>query len=184
MDLLALLLFNSGILLLMFLSLRRRVDRELTAERALEKVRTEVGHLVTEMNKTTERNITLIEDRVRRVGAEIDRADRSLAALTRVRETTERSVETYNELGRVRSREPAADATVSPPEIPPKSAPVPHDPVSESPPGRRSIRDSAVELHRQGVTVDEIASRLGSTIAEVELMVGLGPTYRRNGTDS
>lgn len=179
MDLLALLLFNSGILLLMFLFFRRRIDRELSADRAIEKVRTEIGQLVAEMNRTTERNITLIEDRVRRVGAEIDRADRSLSALTRVRETTERSVETYNELGRIRKPE----AKIEPQQIRPQEVPEAEVPP-ERPAERRTMRDSAVDLHSQGVPVDEIASRLGGTIAEIELMVGLGPTQRRSRTDT
>ncbi|MFP4510890.1 MAG: hypothetical protein ACLFNQ_12280 [Spirochaetaceae bacterium] len=174
MDLLALLLFNTGILLLMFLYFRRRIDRELSAERAIEKVRTEIGQLVAEMNKTTERNITLIEDRVRRAGAEIDRADRSLSALSRVRETTERSVETYNELGRIRKPETR----------PQPQDTVPTEVIADKPEKRRTMRDSAVELHSQGVPVDEIASRLGGTIAEIELMVGLGPTQRRSKTDT
>lgn len=184
MDLLALLLFNSGILLLMFLFFRRRIDRELSADRAIEKVRTEIGQLVAEMNKTTERNITLIEDRVRRVGAEIDRADRSLSALTRVRETTERSVETYNELGRIRK----PGANIEQQEARTQEAPAAEVPAAEAlperPAERRTMRDSAVDLHRQGVPVDEIASRLGGTIAEIELMVGLGPTQRRSRTDT
>ncbi|TVQ26653.1 MAG: hypothetical protein EA383_04730 [Spirochaetaceae bacterium] len=181
MDLLALLLFNSSILLLMFLYFRKRIDQELTAERAIEKVREEIGLLVAELNKTTERNITLIEDRVRRVAQEVERADRSLSALTRVRETTERTVETYNALGRrsVRSNEESSLDVGKPAEPVENKSEVTVAPEND----RRSLRDSVFELHRQGVPVDEIAARLGGTIAEIELMVGLGPTGRRSRTD-
>ncbi|HSV56036.1 MAG TPA: hypothetical protein VLH39_02880, partial [Magnetospirillaceae bacterium] len=60
-----LLALNLAGIMLIFLYVRGRVRKALELEGLLARLRGEVGRLVQDLNQTTERNITLLEDAVR-----------------------------------------------------------------------------------------------------------------------
>lgn len=208
MDLATLLVVNALTFLVLLLWLKRKVDRELSADRALEKVRKEVGDLITELNATTERNITLIEDRVKRLNELFEQTDRKIGLLRKESEKHDVSTAVYNDLierrrdsarrnasetgGEERdlagSRGPlgvgssdssgasaeygvAADSNAG------KGAGQSGDSAGSGETTDRSrgtgLRNRVRDLHRAGFAAESIAHKVGSTIGEVELIIGL-----------
>ena len=62
----------------LYLILARRIERVRNVDDAVDRIRAEVGQIVTELNQTTDRNVTLIEDRIRALRLTLADADRRI----------------------------------------------------------------------------------------------------------
>ncbi len=194
MELATLLVVNALVFLVLLVWLRRKVDRELDAERAIERVRREVADLITELNGTTERNITLIEDRVKRISDLLQKTDKRIAMLQRESEKHDIGLGVYTDLmeRRRRTARESASARESD-EDPESSEKAGHTPGQDSSTGSgddrdtrqspgdsrvqggagRSLRNRVRDLHRAGMAAEAIARKVGSSLGEVELIIGL-----------
>lgn len=217
--------------------------------RILSELRDEVDKLVAEVDAATDRDATLVEDRIRSLREILSEADRRIAALNRDLSRRSESDRLYTELGRLRrGRGEGADEPRSPgpaPEGPPDAGALPArstarreirgevspgdggvdagplfgrpmipaaspgpEGAGESGPGpdasgraagasarpeapapsqgprlRRAVQTLAphpatlpervLELHRAGFSAELIASRLGTTVGEAELVIAL-----------
>ena len=221
MDLITLLIVQAIAFLLLLVWLKRRVDRELSADRALERIRKEIGDLITELNATTERNITLIEDRVQRLNKILETTDRKIGVLKKEAEKHEMGTTMYTDLLNQRRRQirESSDAVPVEQKAPPfvdriqdrksnaraasestasedtarrsEKHPDTGDSAGSGGSGRTSggevahgakeravsrgegLRNQVRDLHRAGLDAETIAKRLGSTVGEVELIIGL-----------
>lgn len=111
-----LLALNLAALALVFLYVRSRVRKALESDGLIDKLRAEVGELVRDLNQTTDRNLTLVEDAIRALREASAEADRKTAVLRR--ETERRSTENavYDRLGRMRNAASVSEeGAVSPP---------------------------------------------------------------------
>jgi hypothetical protein len=186
---------NVGLAAVIYLLLVRRIDRRLEPGRVVDAIRSEIDGIIVELNQTTDRNIGLIEDRVTRLNALLEQADRRLAVLKREIESRSSSTERYNDIVK-RAPRPETPATVSSgsetpgSETPGRETPgrgTPAGPTSgggaagtgsvqggERPVGSRAERrKEIIELHRKGIAANIIANRMGSTVGEVELIISL-----------
>lgn len=181
---------NVGLAAVIYLLLVRRIDRRLEPGRVVDAIRSEIDGIIVELNQTTDRNIGLIEDRVTRLNALLEQADRRLAVLKREIESRSSSTERYNDIVK-RAPRPETPATVSSgSETPGSETPgrgTPAGPTSgggaagtgsvqggERPVGSRAERrKEIIELHRKGIAANIIANRMGSTVGEVELIISL-----------
>lgn len=150
--------------LVVYLLLKRRLARALNAARLLGEVREEVNHILVELNQTTNRNITLIEDRISRLNEALGRADKKIVLLEREVEKQELAARLYSELA---SRRPIAGEEPPSPESPPE-------------PNREGVdrNEEVVRLARSGLSPALIGRRLGITLGEVELIISLGRRER------
>ena len=214
-----------------FIYFRSYLKRRTSHERILSEIQTEINNIVRAVDETTERDISLIEEREKNLKSlleEIDRriktyvremdkrriADEAYSALlqkkpdTSIQDNHLHAQESYQELGKNRHRlqhretlpvaEPgqnsgtdnsktaeskaayplpkfrikneAAPGTASPDDISAPAEPLPASPPSAPPP---SINEQMRELLRAGFSPPLIASRLGISIAEVELAAAL-----------
>lgn len=88
MDFLFLFLLNAAALAVIYIVLRKRIDKRYSSSAFLEEIDKEVSKIITEMNQTTERNIELIENKLE-----------SLSSLGKKTETLIlRASKEYNEL--------------------------------------------------------------------------------------
>jgi hypothetical protein len=111
-----LLALNLAALALVFLYVRSRVRKALESDGLIDKLRAEVGELVRDLNQTTDRNLTLVEDAIRALREASAEADRKTAVLRR--ETERRSTENAvdDRLGRMRNAASVSEeGAVSPP---------------------------------------------------------------------
>ena len=144
--------------------LKKKIARSLAAATVLREVREEVNRILVELNQTTHRNVTLLEDRISSLTELLGKADKKIALVRRESEKQDLAGRLYSELaGRQRD--------------PPR--PEPAEPGSTPTP--QSLPDAAaapVRLAQAGLSPSLIARRLGLTPGEVELILSLAEHKR------
>lgn len=251
-----------------WLYVRSRLRKALELDSLLLNIRKEVGILTTELNQTTDRNISLVEDRMEALRSLLDEADRRMGVIRKEVETRAVERDVYSRLGRPhpapvstyptpRSQPPlpgleTAPSYTGPDREPPSgrlpaSKAAPRDAVAEVPSGAgcqaadlgrlaygtagargqgdylageprdgggnlpasgtaaegpirldlprrtvevlraqesvippRSLREQALDLYSQGFSADIIAARLGTTVAEMDLLISLEEERRQS----
>ena len=253
-----------------WLYVKSRLRKALEFDSLLFDLRKEVGILTTELNQTTDRNISLVEDRMEALRSLLDEADRRMGVIRKEVETKAVEREVYSRLGRphpapalayqapsgqpplpgleaappyaepARHREgpgepgPAASRTgrsAASRDLPgagtqaadigrpayrtagdpgqgeylpaeaqegrgslPGSVRTAEGPIRLDLPRRpveviqaresvippKSLREQALELYSQGFSADIIAARLGTTVAEMDLLISLEEEKRQS----
>jgi DNA-directed RNA polymerase specialized sigma24 family protein len=144
--------------LVVYLVLKKKIARTMSAATVLREVREEVNRILVELNQTTHRNVTLIEDRIASLSEMLARADKKIALARREAEKQELADKLYTELAD-RRREGSGPAPQENLEAPDKQA-------------------EAVRLAQAGLSPSLIARRLGLTLGEVELILSLAQRRR------
>jgi len=155
---------------------RRRIRRELETETLIRKLKAEIGEMVTALNGTTERNIALLENKIRIVNELIHKAGNAAGALKREQEKQETVSNVYSALARSRPlsldiEEISAVDTIDSTESGSSEGFTAEQPVKDF--ESMSIREKALVLHRKGDNPDSIASRLDMSRGEIELIISL-----------
>jgi len=176
------------LLFFMFFYFRWYIKRRTSVSGQLEEYRTEVNKLKVDINSVTDRNLTLIEDKVKKLKEILEETDKRVSVYAGELENSRRGEALYTSLGRgiraaLRTEEehaPASpllspvrpDVSITPP--PAKSAqPAAEEPPPSKPPSKRQIRSSIDLLLNEGLSPDQVASRLEISIAEVNLAMNL-----------
>ena len=179
----------AGLFAIWFL-IRSRVSRYLELENLLEGVRDAARALVLELNETADRNVSLVEDRMKALRGLLDEVDRRIGLGHKELDARATEREVYAKLSRRRPIVPGPDRleAIEPPS-PAFDAPITLSlgaAAEASGEGRsgpevlvsddlllssRTKREEALDLHRRGISADLIAARLGATVAEIELLV-------------
>ena len=154
----------------------------------LEEYRAEVIKLNAEINSVTDRNLTLIEDKVKKLKELLEETDKRVSVYAGELEKSRRGEALYTSLGRgiraaLKTEEaPAASTLLSPARPQEALTPSPansaqaaavEEPPPSKPPSRRQIRSSIDLLLNEGLSPEQVASRLNISIAEVNLAVNL-----------
>lgn len=161
MTLSIVLLLNLAGWALFILIFRLILRRTVRPERILEQIEAEIGSLLTDLNGTTERNIRLLEETIRRLRSELEQADKRIRILQG--ESERQKAE--------ESRPPAAEYTHLASRKPIKLEVLPDEPAPEE--SDTDIRASILKLHRQGLDSRIIAVQVGRPLGEVELIISL-----------
>ncbi len=149
---------NIVVVAVIFLLLTRRLVRKLSPEQNVEDLRREVAGIVTEMNQAADRNVSILEDRIDQIRQLEDRIDHKIALLGREQQKEAESATTYREILRKAQQQHVETENSA------SAAPATPD---------TSVKDQILDLHRKGISPNIIASRVGSTVGEVELIIGL-----------
>lgn len=132
---------------IVYLILKARLNKSVDPKAILESIREEVDRIIVELNSTTDRNITLLEDKVQSLTTLLEQADKKIGILRREIEKHELSVKVYSELAGSGKGMQKAD--------------------------EQDRQSQVLNLHRQGISPSAIAKRLGITLAEIELIITL-----------
>lgn len=79
---------------------RVKVRRFLGADEELERIRREIGSLIVELDATADRNVTVLEDRLRALKDSLAEADKRIALLGQERSRRQAEAVVYDRLGR------------------------------------------------------------------------------------
>lgn len=123
-----------------FLYFRAYLSRRTGAGRILAELREEVEKLVSEVDLATDRDVTLVEDRIKTLRSLLEEADKRIGTMKREAERRLSEERAYTELGR-RATSLRYDGGASPaatPSTQPAAAAVSATPVSATPPEPRS----------------------------------------------
>ena len=104
------LILDVGGLLLIYVLLRDRVRRAASSDAHIAEIRDEVSRLLVELNRTTDRNIALIEDRITSLNELLSSADKKIGLLRRETEKHDVGTQIYSRLAEGRSRATGAPA--------------------------------------------------------------------------
>ncbi len=147
---------NLIILSVFYIILKSKINKSLKSTAVLEQIRKEINKLIVELNQTTERNISLIENRVTRLNEILEKADKRIKVLNREVIKTETGKELYSNL----------------------SLKIPANPVKEKTnikidKNDMTKREEVMNYFHKGIDPKIIASRTGFPVGEVELIISL-----------
>jgi hypothetical protein len=188
--LLSALAVNAAALAIMFLYFRKLIRNTLGLDDVIDRVRTEVGGMIAEMNQTADRNVSLLEDRIERAQSFMKSADKRFEAIARASDERSRERDIFEKLSRARPLaqpvEPRREMARVPPPPEPREAEAEKAPERTEGPRGPEIRASeiqvnvgltpserAIRLWETGISSEIIASRLSMTVAEVDLIVAM-----------
>jgi len=165
------------------------IKRRTSDSKLLDEYRTEVNRLIVEVNAATDRDMQLVEDRIKKLKTILDDTDKRISVYIRELEKSRTGEALYTSLGRgIRA---ALNTQVEPSPPPEKTEPpkpyavkqdsgIPSEPSGEtsaqSPSktySKRQIRAQIDAMVDQGLPPGEIASRLEISLAEVDLAMNL-----------
>ena len=169
-----------------FFFFRWYIRRETAATKLLADYRDEVGRLLAEIDAATDRDSRLVEERIKILRKMLEDTDRRIATYVRELQRSRNGEALYTSLGRgIRS---ALDSRPAPKiaepvvaeEAPDKTAGSPDSPATETdvdeitlPFEKSRIKVKIAEMSADGVPAHEIASKMGISIAEVDLALSL-----------
>ncbi len=136
---------NALVILLLYLKLSREIRNAISYDHVLDEVRRDVEDLIVQINQATERNISLVEDRIKKINSLLALADKRITLLERD------TIPRYTEIKR--------------PVIPDVAQARSNQKVSK--------KEQVLELHRNGFSSGIIAAKAGISIGEVELIISL-----------
>jgi regulator of replication initiation timing len=133
---------------LLFLLLRKRLERNLDPKELSGKVKEELTSIMVELNRTTDQNIGLLEDKIGELKSLVEKAEKRIVLLKREEMKQDASRNVYQRM--TQEKQPAAEGV------------------------KRSVQEEVVRLHREGFSPEVIAGHLGKTVGEVELIISVG----------
>jgi hypothetical protein len=131
------LILDVGGLLLIYVLLRDRVRRAASSDAQIAEIRDEVSRLLVELNRTTDRNIALIEDRIASLNELLSSADKKIGLLRRETEKHDVGTQIYSRLAEGRSRVAGAPAAGPQPRQEREEVPQPRQEREEVPQPRQ-----------------------------------------------
>lgn len=146
-------LFIAGFTLV-FLVLRRIVNRWFESQAQLEKIQQEVEKMLIELNHAAGRNVDLIEERIRELKETLALVDKRIGLLRREEEKHEMGKNVYNKI------------LMSVPAVACEKTKIEETPSI-------NIRDRILNLYHSGFSSTMIANQLGKSVGEVELVISL-----------
>ena len=170
---------------IVYILLVKRINREKSSTAITEQVRNEIDRMVVDLNQTADRNIGLVEQQLKLLTEMIQESDHRISLLQKHSEKLNRSTDTYNQIRPAQIMKPKEPTAQQSSEV---SRPNAHTvDISENKKSSTSIsesedtqdavtpskRERVINLYRQGISLDIIASRVGSTVAEVELIISM-----------
>jgi len=180
--------------LIFFFYVKWYIKRKISATELLAEYRSEVYRLNADINAVTDRDLTLVEDRVKKLREILEDTDKRIKVYVQELDRSRTGEALYTSLGRgiraaLKTPSETSHALDHEPELSaqmPKLTLVRHDSIpaavpesapsaslAQKPPSKRQIRAQIDELVKENLSPADIASRLGISIAEVDLAMNL-----------
>ena len=145
--------------LIIYLMVNRKINSSINPRALIEEIREEVDKIILQLNNTTERNISLLEDKITELSDLLDKADKKIILLQR--ESEKYSVSKgYSHLVIQGKQEPKQEE---------KKVREPVKEIKEE----KSTKETVLKLYREGFSASVIASHLNLPVGEVELIISL-----------
>ena len=135
--------------LVVYFFLKRWIERRIKPDEMGQKIQDELGSIMVELNRTTEQNIQLIEDKIGTLKELLAKVDKTLSVLKRESEKHDISRSIYDQIRQGQVRDERGQI------------------------GDRNIQKEVMRLHGEGFSPSVIAGHLGTTVGEVELIISL-----------
>ncbi|MFW6344585.1 MAG: hypothetical protein ACOC2B_07560, partial [Sediminispirochaetaceae bacterium] len=87
---------NLLVIALVYIHLNGKIKKRESSDHIISEIRREVDELLVELNQTTDRNVGIIEDRIKRVSRSVEEADKRIRLLQKSTDTFTMSNATYS----------------------------------------------------------------------------------------
>ena len=152
----------------MFLYFNWYIRRRITSSELLAERQKEVYRLIAEIDSITDRDAQLVEERIKTLRSLLEDTDKRISVYLSELEKSRAGEALYNDL-----RKGIHAVFKNPVELPAAPPVQPSQPEVSAPLSRQQIRAQIDVLIGEGFSPSEIASRLGVSIAEVNLAMNL-----------
>jgi hypothetical protein len=139
-----------GLVIIYFL-LKRTIEKRVNPARLIDTIHTEVNKILVELNNITERNISLMEERVKELSALLEKADKKILLLQRESEKYSMS-KNYNDIIK-KSQKQGKERRKSDEDM--------------------NIREKVMKLYHEGFSPAIIANQINLPVGEIELIISL-----------
>jgi len=146
------------IILVSIVNIFRKISKLQKSNIILE-LQSEINELVLELNQTADRNINILEEKINTLTMLLKDADKRIKILKNESDKVKSEPVTYNSLGKIQDNQTAFN--------------VPEKKQIKKQIVEVNKKDRIIELHNNGFTSPVIASRVGLTVGEVELIISL-----------
>lgn len=159
-----------------FLYLRSFIIKKTSKDRILAEFREEIDRLITDIDAATDRDIALIEDRVKTLKNLLEETDKRILAYKKEVHRKVMEEQAYAELGRRQGR-PVIKTEIVETDTP-ISKPRFIRSESEIKPKAPTFSERVMELYQAGFSPELIANKLKVTVAEVDLAINVSGKKR------
>ncbi|MDC7223100.1 MAG: hypothetical protein PQJ60_05120 [Spirochaetales bacterium] len=168
MGQLTVILILLAVQILTFLYFRLQIRRELSRENRIDSVRREIEQLIIELDRTTDRNVEILEDRIGALKEAVKQGERVIRLIESEQEKRDQAPSLYTDLRAQQQPQPPEEKELLSEDIISLTS-------SEESLEIQVIdgRDRALELYKQGMDASLIASATGLPRGEVELIISL-----------
>ena len=142
---------NLVIIFLLYRKMAKEIHNSKSTDTVLNEIRNDVNDIILQINQATERNISLIEDRIKKIHDLLPLADKRIAILDREAVKQKEEVPLYTNIRK---------------KILPNVKQTRND-------QKISKKEQVIELYKNGFSSGIIASKVGISIGEVELIISL-----------
>ncbi len=150
------------IIIVSIVNIFRKIGK-LQKTNVIKELESEVNDLVLELNQTTDRNINILEEKIKTLTGLLHAADKRIKILGTESEKMKSETVTYNQLGQFNRNNVSSDSISKQDQ----------KPQQKKQAVEKNNKDKIIELHNNGFTSPVIATRIGVTVGEVELIISL-----------
>ena len=153
------------------------INKRTSSDAVLADIRDEINRLLVRLDETTNRDVSIIEDKEENLKILLAVVDKKLKLYAREMDRSVTNEKLYRELGASRRFiGETAVQTENTPEL--SSAPVPEPAPQREPANPGSLGDQIRKLGRSGLSPAIIASKLGISVSEAELALSVSRINR------
>ena len=147
-------------------------------------IKQEVDKILIEIDKVTDRDLSMVENRIKTLREVIDLADKRIILAEKELQKRDKQIQTLNQISEIKTSIKKDNATINSHvenayRVNKKEKPngeislFAADDYEEKPQKELSLKDKVVEMFNQGIDVYLIAEKLDSSVAEVQTIVNL-----------
>jgi len=143
-------------------------------EKKKENIGSEINLMIIELNKTTERNLVILEAKIAQLNEAVVKAEKLFNAFKKEKEITENSEKIYQKLERKSINDKIEKAARNKEEEKEKTIPEPKSEVLDTAEIKKEdLRDKVMGMYKNGIDIELISKKLGITSGEVELIISI-----------
>ncbi|MCL2704966.1 MAG: hypothetical protein FWE72_02020 [Spirochaetaceae bacterium] len=138
-------------------------------EKKKEEIGSEINLMIIELNKTTERNLQILEAKMGQLNEVVSRAEKIFSAFKKEKEITETSENIYQKL----ERKSINDAIEKAVKVKVKEDEAKPELLDNTKIQKEDLREKVIEMYKNGIDIELISGKLGITKGEVELIISI-----------
>ena len=144
-----------------------------TYEKKKQELGEEINLMIIELNKTTERNLQILEAKIGQLNEAMAKSEKVFTALKKEKGITEISENIYQKLER-KNISDKIEKIVKVKEDKAPPVPVPEPELFDTEKVQKEdLRDKVIGMYKNGIEIEQISRDLGITSGEVELIISI-----------